>query len=149
MSQPTHFPQCHGLIHVKVGLSLHDWTQLKSLRHESTAPGVLKSHVYTYSSITCVLTRTKTNAAVVEFPPFAVCLLCYCCTLAPSPREIAWKNLFFFLSLQLYNTHISLATGDSEILVFCTGTCRLSSTHRSLENSSLISLTFNKKVFPS
>lgn len=24
LSQPAHFPQCHGLIHLKVGLSLHD-----------------------------------------------------------------------------------------------------------------------------
>lgn len=46
LNQPTHFPQCHGLIRPKMGLSLHDWAQLTPQRRESPTPTAWKSHVY-------------------------------------------------------------------------------------------------------
>lgn len=91
--------------------------------------------------------QTYTNAAIVEFQPF-------CSMLAELPLHfgsIPKRNCLeksVSLSLLLYNTHISLATSDAEMEVFFAGMCRISSTHRSLENSSLIPLRFNKRYSP-
>lgn len=51
LSQPTHFPQCHGLIHVKVGLSFPDGTQLKSPRRESTVRSLEITQIHLDSNV--------------------------------------------------------------------------------------------------